>query len=108
MENTFRTNSNVITGVNWAPVLHVICEVELLDENAAELSFEVSTIAKTQLKGFPFDADAKRVHRMVRRFIQREHAKVWMRHQVSSTMFNVICCTVCGLSQRRRCNEEDW
>ncbi len=65
---------STIQGVNGVPLSYVVREQEEVDRNGTFESFNEQTIACSPLKGPIFQADAHKVHQLLKSFLQTETA----------------------------------
>ena len=85
-EPAFDNYLSCIIGVSGVPLSYVIREKETPDAGAAEYnSFNEQAIACCPLTGPTFQADARKVHQLIKSFLQTESAEQWIkpfaRHQ---------------------------
>ncbi|KAI2490447.1 hypothetical protein MHU86_24134 [Fragilaria crotonensis] len=78
-EPAFVNYLSTIQGVNGVPLSYVVREQEEVDRNGTFESFNERTIACSPLKGPIFQADARKVHQLLKSFLQTETAEQWIK-----------------------------
>ena len=77
-EKAFSNNLAVIPGVSGIPLSYVVREAEDPDAEANYGSFNERSIHRAPLNGQHFIADARRVHTLLRGFLQGEQTENWI------------------------------
>jgi hypothetical protein len=78
-EPAFANYLSTIPGVNGIPLSYVIRENENPDRTMEYPSFNERAIACAPLSGPNFQADARRVHQLLKSFLQTETAEQWIK-----------------------------
>ena len=78
-EPAFANYLSTIPGVNGIPLSYVIRETEEPDCTIDYTSFNERTIACVPLSGPNFQADARKVHQLLKSFLQTETAEQWIK-----------------------------
>ena len=78
-EPAFTNYLSTIPGVNGIPLSYVIREIEIPDRAVDYPSFNEKAIACAPLNGSNFQADARRVHQLLKSFLQTETAEQWIK-----------------------------
>jgi hypothetical protein len=78
-EPTFANYLSTIPGMNGMPLSYVIREVKLPDCTVNNPSFNERAIACAPLSGPNFQADARKVHQLLKSFLQTETAEQWVK-----------------------------
>ena len=78
-EPAFTNYLSTIPGVNGIPLSYVIREVEEPDRTTDHPGFNERAIACAPLVGTNFQADARRVHQLLKSFLQTETAEQWIK-----------------------------
>ena len=78
-EPAFVNYLSTIPGVNGIPLSYVVREVENPIVGADYGSFNERAIACAPLKGDVFQADARKVHQLIKSFLQTESAEQWIK-----------------------------
>jgi hypothetical protein len=78
-EPAFVNYLSTIPGVNGIPLSYVVREVENPTVGADYGSFNERAIACAPLKGDVFQADARKVHQLIKSFLQTESAEQWIK-----------------------------
>ena len=73
------TTSPTIPGVSGVPLSYVVREQEEADALATYESFNERAIACAPLIGAVFQADARKVHQLLKSFLQSESAEQWIK-----------------------------
>jgi hypothetical protein len=82
-EPAFVNYLSTIPGVNGVPLSYVVREEEIPDQTAEYGSFNERTIACAPLAGPTFQADARKVHQLIKSFLQAESAEQWIKRHSS-------------------------
>jgi hypothetical protein len=84
-EPAFVNYLSTIPGVNGTELCYVIWEIELPDRSADFANFNERAIACTPLTGSNFQANSRKVHQLLKSYLQAGSAKQWIkplaRHQ---------------------------
>jgi hypothetical protein len=84
-EPAFVNYLSTIPGVNGVPLSYVVREVEAALDDAEYITFNEKAIAKSPLMGPTFQADSRKVHQLLKSYLQAESADQWIkplaRHQ---------------------------
>ena len=84
-EPAFINYLSTIPGVNGVPLSYVVREKEQPEPDAEYGSFNEQAIACAPLQGPTFQADGRKVHQLIKSFLQTETAEQWIkpiaRHQ---------------------------
>lgn len=78
-EPAFVNYLSTILGVNGIPLCYVIREIAEPDRSADFASFNERAIACAPLNGSNFQADARKVHQLLKSFLQAESAEQWIK-----------------------------
>ena len=78
-EPAFVNYLSTIPGVNGIPLCYVIRELEEPDRTADFASFNERAIACAPLTGSNFQADTRKVHQLLKSFLQAESAEQWIK-----------------------------
>ena len=78
-EPAFVNYLSTIPGVNGIPLSYVVREVENPIQGADYGSFNERAIACAPLTGDVFQADARKVHQLIKSFLQTESAEQWIK-----------------------------
>ena len=78
-EPAFANYLSTIHGVNGIPLSYVIREREIPDRAVDYPSFNERAIACAPLVGTNFQADARKVHQLLKSFLQTETAEQWIK-----------------------------
>jgi hypothetical protein len=78
-EPAFANYLSTIPGVNGIPLSYVIRETEVIDRTIEYPSFNEKAIACAPLAGPNFQADARKVHQLLKSFLQTETAEQWIK-----------------------------
>ena len=78
-EPAFANYLSTIPGVNGIPLSYVIRETEEPDRAIEYLSFNERAIACAPMRGPNFQADARKVHQLLKSFLQSESAEQWIK-----------------------------
>jgi hypothetical protein len=78
-EPAFCNYLSTIQGVNRVPLSYVVRKVEFAAPGAEYESFNEQAIACCPLAGAMFQADARKVHQLVKSFLQTETAEQWIK-----------------------------
>ena len=78
-EPAFANYLSTIHGVNGIPLSYVIREREIPDRTVDYPSFNERAIACAPLVGTNFQADARKVHQLLKSFLQTETAEQWIK-----------------------------
>jgi hypothetical protein len=78
-EPAFVNYLSTIPGVNGVPLSYVVREREDPDHTGVFESFNERAIACSQLEGSVFQADARKVHQLIKSFLQTETAEQWIK-----------------------------
>ena len=78
-EPAFVNYLSTIPGVNGIPLSYVVRENEFPIEGAEYGSFNEQAIACAPLSGDVFQADARKVHQLIKSFLQTESAEQWIK-----------------------------
>jgi hypothetical protein len=78
-EPAFANYLSTIPGVNGIPLSYVIRETEEPDRVLDYISFNARAIACVPLSGPNFQADARKVHQLLKSFLQTETAEQWIK-----------------------------
>ena len=79
-EPAFMNYLLTIPGVNGVPLSYVVREKEVADPSIEYGSFNERSIACAPLTGPTFQADARKVHQLIKRsFLQTESAEQWIK-----------------------------
>ena len=78
-EPAFANYLSTIPGVNGIPLSYVIREAEEPDRTLDYPSFNEKAIACAPLTGPNFQADARKVHQLLKSFLQTETAEQWIK-----------------------------
>ena len=78
-EPAFVNYLSTIPGVNGVPLSYVIREKEDPDHSGVFESFNERAIACSKLEGSVFQADARKVHQLIKSFLQTETAEQWIK-----------------------------
>jgi hypothetical protein len=78
-EPAFVNYLSTIPGVNGIPLSYVVREAEFPIEGADYGSFNERAIACAPLSGDVFQADARKVHQLIKSFLQTESAEQWIK-----------------------------
>lgn len=78
-EPAFMNYLSTIPGVNGVPLSYVVREKEVADPSVEYGSFNERSIACAPLTGPTFQADARKVHQLIKSFLQTESAEQWIK-----------------------------
>ena len=78
-EPAFCNYLSTIPGVNGVPLSYVVREIGTPDPEATYESFNEQAIACSPLTGAVFQADARKVHQLIKSFLQTETAEQWVK-----------------------------
>jgi hypothetical protein len=78
-EPAFVNYLSTIPGVNGIPLCYVIRDLEIPDRTAQFTNFNEKAKACTPLSGSIFQADARKVHQLLKSYQQAESAKQWIK-----------------------------
>ena len=78
-EPAFTNYLSTIPGVNGIPLSYVIRESQVPDRDIDYPSFNERAIAYAPLTGPNFQADARKVHQLLKSFLQTETAEQWIK-----------------------------
>ena len=78
-EPAFVNYLSTIPGVNGVPLSYVVREKEIGDSGAEFGCFDERAIACASLTGPTFQADSRKVHQLIRSFLQTETAEQWVK-----------------------------
>ena len=78
-EPAFVNYLSTIPGVNGIPLCYVIREHEDPDRSIDHASFNEKAIACAPLAGSNFQADSRRVHQLLKSYLQAESAEQWIK-----------------------------
>ena len=78
-EPAFVNYLSTIPGVNGVPLSYVVREKEVGDPLADFSSFNERAVACSLLSGPTFQADARKVHQLIKSFLQTETAEQWIK-----------------------------
>jgi hypothetical protein len=78
-EPAFVNYLSTIPGVNGVPLSYVVREKEEPDSTGTFESFNERAIACSPLAGAVFQADARKVHQLIKSFLQTETAEQWIK-----------------------------
>jgi hypothetical protein len=78
-EPAFVNYISTIQGVNGVPLSYVVREKEESDVDGTFESFNERSIACATLTGVIFQADARKVHQLLKSFLQAETAEQWIK-----------------------------
>ena len=78
-EPAFVNYLSTIPGVNGVPLSYVVREIEEPVPDATYESFNEQAIACSPLQGTVFQADARKVHQLIKSFLQTETAEQWIK-----------------------------
>jgi hypothetical protein len=78
-EPAFVNYLSTIPGVSGVPLSYVVREVETPDGDGSYESFNERAIAFSPLNGAVFKADARKVHQLLKSFLQSESAEQWIK-----------------------------
>ena len=78
-EPAFVNYLSIIPGVNGIPLSYVVREMEHPPEGADYGSFNERAIACAPLSGDVFQADARKLHQLIKSFLQTESAEQWIK-----------------------------
>jgi hypothetical protein len=78
-EPAFTNYLSTIPGVNGVPLSYVLRLEATPDPNEAYQSFNEQAIACSPLTGASFQADARKVHQLLKSFLQSESAEQWIK-----------------------------
>lgn len=78
-EPAFVNYLSTIPGVNGIPLCYVIRELERPEPSVDFASFNEKAIACAPLTGSNFQADARKVHQLLKSFLQSESAEQWIK-----------------------------
>ena len=78
-EPAFANYLSTIQGVNGIPLSYVIRETEVPDRTIEYTNFNEKAIACVPLSGSNFQADARKVHQLLKSFLQTETAEQWIK-----------------------------
>jgi len=78
-EPSFVNYLSTIPGVNGVPLSYVVREKEAPDVDASYESFNERAIACAPLIGATYQADARKVHQLIKSFLQTETAEQWVK-----------------------------
>ena len=78
-EPAFVNYLSTIPGVNGVPLSYVVREKEEPDITGTFESFNERAIACSPLEGAVFQADARKVHQLIKSFLQTETAEQWIK-----------------------------
>jgi hypothetical protein len=78
-EPAFVNYLSTIHGVNGIPLCYVIRELAIPDRSADFASFNERAIACAPLVGSNFQADARKVHQLLKSYLQAESAEQWIK-----------------------------
>lgn len=78
-EPAFTNYLSTIQGVNGVPLSYVVREVDNPADDAEYESFNEQAIACTPLTGPAFQADSRKVHQLIKSFLQTETAEQWIK-----------------------------
>lgn len=78
-EPGFANYLSTIPGVKGVPLSYVIREKEHPDEGATYEGFNERAVACAPLSGPSFQADARKVHQLIKSFLQTETAEQWVK-----------------------------
>jgi hypothetical protein len=78
-EPAFVNNLSTIPGVSGVPLYYVVCKQEEADPSVVYESFNKRAIACLPLTGAVFQADARKVHQLLKSFLQTETAEQWIK-----------------------------
>ena len=78
-EPSFVNYLSTLPGVNGVPLSYVVRDKEAPDVDAAYDSFNERAIACAPLVGATYQADARKVHQLIKSFLQTETAEQWIK-----------------------------
>ncbi|KAI2496708.1 hypothetical protein MHU86_17804 [Fragilaria crotonensis] len=78
-EPAFANYLSTIPGVTGVPLSYVIRETEVPEDGMTYESFNERAIASAPLVGASFQADARKVHQLIKGFLQTETAEQWVK-----------------------------
>ena len=78
-EPAFCNYLSTIPGVSGVPLSYVVRELSVPDPDATYESFNEQAIACSPLEGAVFQADARKVHQLIKSFLQTETAEQWVK-----------------------------
>jgi hypothetical protein len=79
-EPAFCNYLSTIPGVSGVPLSYVVREKEIPDDDEVEYdTFDEEATARAPLTGSAFQADARKVHQLVKSFLQDETAEQWIK-----------------------------
>lgn len=78
-EPAFCNYLSTIPGVSGVPLSYVVRELGVPDPDATYESFNEQAIACSPLEGAVFQADARKVHQLIKSFLQTETAEQWVK-----------------------------
>ena len=78
-EPAFCNYLSTIPGVSGVPLSYVVREKDTPDPDAVYESFNEQAVACSPLTGAVFQADAWKVHQLIKSFLQTETAKQWVK-----------------------------
>ena len=78
-EPAFVNYLSTLPGVNGVPLLYVVRESEVLDPGTEYGSFNEQAVACAPLTGPTFQADSRKVHQLLKSFLQTETAEQWIQ-----------------------------
>jgi hypothetical protein len=78
-EPSFVNYISTIQGVNGVPLSYIVREMEESDVNGTFDTFNERSIACSKLTGVVFQTDARKVHQLLKSFLQAETAEQWIK-----------------------------
>ena len=78
-EPAFSTYLSTILGVKGVPLSYVVREKEEAEEGATYEGFNERAVACAPLVGASFQADVRKVHQLIKSFLQTETAEQWIK-----------------------------